>query len=121
MGLWTWLRTRRPRDVAPEAAHRVLVDDERIHCEHPDGTLEVVSWSGVRRVSIRVTSWGPAGIDYWWSIEAEGDSCTVPLGADGESALRERIRGLEGFRDDAIAQAMARPSDREVVCWERPA
>lgn len=121
MGLWTWLRTRRPREIAPETAHRVVVDDDRIQCRHPDGTEEVVNWDELVRVTIRATSWGPAGLDYWWSIDTENSNCTVPLGADGEDALRDRIRGLPGFRPDALAQIMARTADREVVCWERTA
>jgi len=103
----------------PEPVFRVIVTDQGVDCERPDGTVEKVAWSDLKSIWIKTTDAGPAATDFFWVLEGGASRCVVPQGTTGEDELIDRLGQLSGFRWEAMSEAAASASDARFECWAR--
>lgn len=118
---WLLSLFTRGRDLPPgldATQYRVTVDEDKVTCKEPDGSISHITWQALRRVTITTTNLGPAVCDLFWMLE--GDSlCLIPQGAPGEEALLPRLQQLPGFNNKAVIEASCSTELMEFVCWER--
>src|SRR5882724_2816668 len=123
MSFWNSLKNRLKAafesDVSFESRWLVSVDDIRVICKRPNGTIDSLEWSDLKLVGIETTDEGPAAADVFWYLIGEESGCLIPLGATGENALINKLQALPGFNNEAFAEAMSCTSNCKFVCWQR--
>jgi hypothetical protein len=105
--------------LLPESLYVVQVSDAGVACTRPDGRVEQVTWSDLRRVEILTTDAGPFAPDVFWVLHGTETGCVVPQGASGEPELLDRLFKLPGFDFNAAIEASSSASVRTFLCWER--
>ena len=103
----------------PESSFIVAVTDEGVTCSRSSGLVESVTWDDLKEVSIVTNDEGPIAIDVMWLLVGERGGCVVPQGATGQGELLTRLQGLEGFRNDAMIEAMSSVTNRKFLCWQK--
>ena len=107
--------------LEPESRFVVRLSDSEIVCERPDGEVERVGWTELKKVEVVTTGDGPFTPDVFWVLHGTDGGCAVPQGATGDSQLLERLQELPGFDNGALIKAMSSTSDRRFLCWQRKA
>jgi len=119
-----WWRLRGTRPQSAESRFRVMVTDDELSIQAPDGKTSAVAWKDITLVKLRTTSAGPWEPDVFWGFDTHDQhpALVVVGGATGEQdmirALNER---LPGFNDKMVIKAMGSTSNREFVCWQATA
>ena len=120
--VFAWFRRKREERLTALAFERAVVvrfDDAGISSSYPDGTLQTMPWSKIRRIAIQTNDTGPWGADVWWLLEGDDARCTYPHGATGDpEALAEFPRRFSGFSHKAVIEAMGFFSNARFICWE---
>jgi hypothetical protein len=97
------------------------IDDERIRCLFPDGTVQQMAWDKLRAVIIETNDKGPFEEDVFfllWS-DSEEDFCAIPQSADSTQSLIAKLQCLPEFYNEAVIRAMGCTSNRSFLCWEK--
>lgn len=114
--MWTgwWRDWRAPR------TERVRFDADEVVRTMRNGREERVRWDALCEVGIITTDDGPFAEDcYWLLIGDDGTGCAVPNGAEGLSALLERLQRLPGFDNEAVVAAMSCVEPASFTAWRR--
>lgn len=103
----------------PEHGYLVTLSEREVTCRHPDGLVEAVPWDELRAVLLETNDQGPFAMDVFWILIGQRGGCVIPQGAQGESALLERLQALDGFDNDMVIQAMMSTENQRFLCWQR--
>jgi hypothetical protein len=115
----TWLISLRAKHTSRVPFERdviVSTSDFGITAAYPTGTVQAIGWASVSVIAVETNDSGPWGADLWWSLEGPSSSCRFPLGATGEAAAIDEIRGrFPGLQ----VQGMNSTSNARFTCWEK--
>jgi len=107
------------RGLDPESHFVVHISEESVWCERPDGRIEGVNWSDLRRVEILTTSGGPFSPDIFWVLSGSETGCVIPWGATGDGVLLEHLQRLPRFNNAAVISASAKTEEGLTFCWQK--
>lgn len=105
--------------LIPEGLYTVVVTDETVSYEDPDGTIESIGWNELRRVEVVTTDQGPFLPDSFWVLTGSETQCTIAQGAKGENLLLDRLQSLSGFDNEGLISAMGSTTNARFLCWDK--
>jgi hypothetical protein len=100
--------------------YAVILDDRGVTVRGPGGAGESLPWAELRAVEIVTTDAGPWAEDVFWLLHGREGGIAVPQGAEGMSALLERLQALPGFDNGAVLRAMASTENVRFPVWRAP-
>ncbi|MES2507339.1 MAG: hypothetical protein V4599_11585 [Verrucomicrobiota bacterium] len=106
--------------LMPESSYVVVLDEQEIVCNRPDGTQERIAWDNLQKVEILTTEDGPFAPDRFWVLHGKHSGCVIPQGATGDAKLLAQLQTLPGFDNGAVIEAMGSTSNATFVCWASP-
>ncbi|MES2737859.1 MAG: hypothetical protein V4672_16165 [Verrucomicrobiota bacterium] len=106
--------------LIPESSYVVVLDEQEIVCNRPDGSQERVSWKDLQKIEIITTDDGPIAPDLFWVLHGTQSGCVIPQGATGDAELFAQLQTLPNFNNGAVIEAMGSTSNATFVCWASP-
>jgi hypothetical protein len=110
------------KELHPEEAVVVIIDDEKILCKKPNANDESITWSKLDAVLIETTDEGPVATDVFWLLLTKDMSsgCIIPQGAKGENELLAVMQSrLTNFNNELLIEAMGSTDNKRFLLWER--
>lgn len=103
-----------------EEQYKVVMEEESIHCLHPQKPDESVYWNEISEVVIITTDKGPDDPYIWILLSTEnGKGCVFPLGARNSRIAIEKILGFPGLNLSVWAEALNCTDNRRFVVWKK--
>jgi hypothetical protein len=112
-------REHRERMLFPEKQIIVKFDDEGVKATRPDGTIEIVTWSELKKIEVYTTDEGPFVEDVFFVLHGDNRGCCIPQGAANAKDLIERLQNLPGFDNENFIKAMGSTSNNTFLIWEK--
>jgi len=107
------------RSLEPENQVVLHITEETVWCERPDGRIEGVNWSDLRRVEILTTSGGPFSPDVFWVLSGSETGCVIPWGVTSDGELLEHLQRLPRFDNAAVIKSSERTDEGLILCWQK--
>lgn len=106
------------QDSRNAQSRAVTVDDTGVRRTLADGSVESVTWEGLKSVVIRVMPEAPWSEDVFLMLAgSDGTGTAVPSGDPAADALIERLQTLPGFDNERFIEAMTTDADEAYVVW----
>lgn len=108
------------KTLRKEEQYKVVMQDENLHCIHPEKPNESVAWKDITEIVIVTTDKGPHDPYIWIVLCTEkGEGCMFPLGAKNSRAVIEKILGFPGLKLNIWAEALKSTDNRRFVVWKK--
>ena len=107
----------------PEAGFQLLITENEIINNRPNGVVERILLSDLKAVIIETNDSGPAASDVWFVLvgSTEKSGCVFPQGATGEKAIIDVLFKLPGFDYKVFIEAMSCSENKKFLCWQSSA
>jgi hypothetical protein len=119
--MWIFERIRKKKSAPASTVQSsiVAVDDDKVSCWRPNGSVESVTWAELQAVLIHTTGDGPFVDDLFWVLAGQRSRCVIPDTAQGVDLLLEQLQQLPGFQNEVLIEAMSSTTEQMFLCWQK--